>query len=245
VDGNLEQHKKETLFVRVKEENDRPPENCGRRTFGEVFAKYHAKEEWNRIFWPYTGTRNPALAQVRGKIVILQDFTGPCMPDGDGNHIKYGIPFDPSAFYVHGKFEQDWKVPTVFDLYSKWEKVKAHLESAHRDWSKGTQAGRFYVNFISGSGGGCYPWQVSSGHERKDTHAPQLATGLHPTNSVHKWPDFPLEESRGMVYQGMNVLTLQWFRANPKEPYVGFIMMDFPGAEIFQGIIELNFRVVQ
>jgi 1-phosphatidylinositol phosphodiesterase len=238
----LGQHGRESLFVRVKEEGS--PKNCGSRTFGDVFAGYY--DRWRALFWFYAGTDNPALAWIRGKVVLIQDFTGPKRTDG--SHVDYGIPFSPVAVEVHGLLDEDWKVPTIFHQYEKWEKVKRHLGKAHAAWGSAAQANaKTYVNYISGASSGCYPWSVASGKQTHHTNAPQLDTGITATGSVHKWQDFPIEPDKvgrkRVMYQGTNVLTLEWLRANPTPPYVGMIMSDFPGAELIQGIIELNFRV--
>jgi 1-phosphatidylinositol phosphodiesterase len=132
----LKEHPTETILMRVKEEHT-PTGNT--RSFAETFRWYRAQPAYNPYIWP--GTTIPTLGEVRGKIVILDDFGG-----------GHGISWQSL------QIQDDYVVNTVFDIDDKWEKVKNHLVSTN-----GGSSANMYVNFLSGSSAGAYPNTVAGG----------------------------------------------------------------------------------
>lgn len=68
----------ETVLMRAKKEasvtnEDQSKDNS--RTFDQTFAAYE-KQYASIMQWNYTGSSNPALLSIRGKVVVLQDYDG-------------------------------------------------------------------------------------------------------------------------------------------------------------------------
>ncbi|XP_029460805.1 uncharacterized protein LOC115093286 [Rhinatrema bivittatum] len=131
----LQQHPKETVLMRIKEEC----QSAGtKQTFNAIVAHYieHVGMSW---FW--TSSAIPSLGQVRGKIVILQDYEGPVM----------GIP------YKNLSVAEDCSVPTVFDIGWKWANTVGNLiEAQNLAYEK------MFVTFSSGASMGAYPYTVAN-----------------------------------------------------------------------------------
>jgi len=149
----LKQNPSETLLVRVREEYIPIGNN---QSFEKTFADYESNSNYKNYFWQPIST-NPTLGQVRGKIVVLQNF-----------------PTEQSKIYGldYGSFntQDDYALKSNWDLYSKWQKVKSQLFNADRNRND------FYLNYLSGSTGS-FPYFVASGHSSSGTSAPRLLTG--------------------------------------------------------------------
>ena len=233
----LDENTSETVLMRVKEEYD-PERNT--RTFSETFHYYW--DQYQDYMWTptpgYPEPNNPKLGDIRGKIVVL---SRPSLLSE-----KYRIDYD--SFQIQDVYELD----TNWDLYSKWEKVKQHLQKANDANEDNTS--KKYMNFLSGAGWTelvvlpiptVYPYFVASGHSSPGTSASRLLTG-RTTPGWNSWQDFPrVGHFLGMssiAFEGTNVLTyerLLWEYRNR----VGIIMADFPGPGLIERIIELNDRL--
>jgi 1-phosphatidylinositol phosphodiesterase len=223
----LKKHPREVVYMRVKEEGN--PQNIpADRTFELTFRdQYWINPRWREYFWPYH-EGNPSLGEVRGKIVILQDFKSPYPR-------FYGIN------YHNGFFIQDhFNLPTTSDLYGKWLLVLKQMHAANDDVL------RFkYINYLSGSSAGVRPYFVASGHSSTWTSAPRLATGFTTPGWRHKWPDFPRVDCWRVfwtnfctiAFEGTNILT---YERLPSFKRVGIIMADFPGPGLIERVIALN-----
>ncbi|XP_030066329.1 uncharacterized protein LOC115474806 [Microcaecilia unicolor] len=130
----LHQHPKETILMRVKKEYD-PAEN--KESFCDTVSRY-IKDAGSSQFW--LSNYIPTLGQVRGKIIILQDYSGPFM----------GIPYH--SLCIADKYN----IPTLFDVGWKWCNVEQNLNSARHGNCR-----QMYLTFCSGSGGGAYPNAVA------------------------------------------------------------------------------------
>ncbi|MEB9625382.1 phosphatidylinositol-specific phospholipase C domain-containing protein [Bacillus cereus] len=214
----LRNNPSETVFMRIKEEHT--AEN-NTRSFGETFADY--KSQYSDLFWNWTGD-NPRLSEIRGKVVVLQNFFGD----------KFGIDYN-----TLNKQDQ-YHLNTNWDLYDKWLFVKEHLYAADDSYKNGRK--QAYLNYLSGSGGS-FPYFVASGHSSPGTNASNLSTGLT-TPAFESWyPDFP----RGscfigictIYFEGTNILTSEWIQKSDFK-YVGIIAADFPGRTLISNIISLN-----
>ena len=223
----LKKHPRETVLMRVKQEYT--PSN-NKKTFEQVFHdKYWT--EYSASFWTAANSDNPTLGEVRGKIVVLQDFSA---------SEKYGIDYD--SFSI----QDDYKLNSNFHLYGKWEKVKAFLGKAN-DGSEDTT----FMNYLSAATNAdkpipvvVLPYFVASGHSSPGTSAPRLATG-RTTPGWKSWRDFPRLDCVPVVhictiaFEGTNVLTYERVGKSYKKR-VGIVMADFPGPGLIKRIIELN-----
>lgn len=214
----LKKNPGETVLMRVKEEYT-PAKNT--QSFEETFSQKYW-DVYKAYMWQGT-SGNPALSDLRGKIVILQDFSA---------SKTYGISY--SSFSI----QDDYKLKTNWDLYDKWLKVKKQLAAAN----SGSSATK-YMNYLSGSGGS-FPYFVASGHSSPGTSAPRLATG-RTTPGWKSWKDFPrINCVLGIctiAFEGTNVLTYERLSKDYKTR-VGIIMADFPGPGLIDRTIELNNR---
>ncbi|MDT0329358.1 phosphatidylinositol-specific phospholipase C [Nocardiopsis lambiniae] len=135
----LDRHPTETVLIRLKKEHT---EEENTRSYEETLDHYIEEDPGTRhilgerLWAPPVpgGTRVPDLGEVRGRIVIVQDF--PASRD-------YGIRWNGSALSV----QDDYRVPTLFDIPAKWEKARVHLDAAASG-----PPGTLYVNHLSGSG---------------------------------------------------------------------------------------------
>ena len=211
----LNGHGNETIVMRVKEEY-KPEGNS--RSFADTFNWYAG--QYPGLFWKYDGNYNPLLSQIRGKVVLLQDFKA---------DPPVGI-----AWYPPVTVQDDYAFKNNWDLYKKWETVKRYLNNANTD----TQD-RIYINFLSGSGGS-FPYFVASGKSSPGDNAPLLSTGKV-TTSKNIWPDFPRVACVGklctIAFLGTNILTSDRLS---NYQHVGIIMADFPGKQLIQKVIARN-----
>lgn len=222
----------ETVLMRVKEEYE-PTHNT--RTFEQTFRlKYW--ESYKAHMWQGTSV-NPTLGEMRGKIVILQDFARENCghPDRCARTDKpiYGI------CYCTFSSQDVFKLKTNWDLYDKWLKVKAHLAAADSD-SGDTK----YINYLSAAEG-AFPYFVASGHSSPATGAPRLATGRTTPGWKNSWPNFPRVNCAlgicTIAFEGTNILTYGALGTYYKNR-VGIIMADFPGPGLIDRTIALNHR---
>lgn len=136
----LREHPGETVLMRMKQEHT-AAENT--RSYEQTLDWYindnpETRDLLQQHLWRPPadyGGRIPALGQVRGRIVILQDF-------GSGH--TYGPRWNGAWMDV----QDDYHLPTLFHIPQKWDAARAHFER--------TDTGSpdvVYVNHLSGSGG--------------------------------------------------------------------------------------------
>jgi len=239
----LRNHKRETVLMRVKEEKtDRPGD------FETIFRDtYWNKAPYKDFMWKGTD-QNPTLAEMRGKIVILQDFARWQCPNAQcpsepisSIHPQYGICYN--SFVDQDKFQ----VLGREALYDKWEWVKKYLDHANFGFDEGRHRDTKFINYLSGVGttqtlGEPNPWFVVSGHQGPGTGAERLRTkywGL-----PNQWPDFPRDTVGGrewIYYEGTNTLVYDYIRNGHAAERVGIIMTDFPGKGLIERIICINY----
>ncbi|MFJ8119902.1 phosphatidylinositol-specific phospholipase C domain-containing protein [Bacillus mycoides] len=216
----LRQNPKETVLMRVKEEHDAEP---GSLSFEAIFQNY-----WNNntsYFWdpnsvPASERNNPKLRDVRGKIVVYQNFSS-----SKNFGISYGTLNNQDQYNV-GKNPDG--------MYSKWTAVKNHLYAANN-----SNKSQIYLNHFSGTSGsfnGAYPWFVASGFRGKNTdnHAEMITE--HRTD---KWPDFPRGYYGQVFYGGTNILGMELIQRKAVA-HTGIIAADFPGKGLIESVINLN-----
>ena len=231
----LTHHEREALFVRIKNEGD--TDNCaGGKTFSQVFKTYYDKRP--TLFWsrpkgepsPPAADFDPKLGDVRGKIVVLQDF-------GDRENPVFGLNYERMNRL------DDWNQDTIFSIYDKkWLPIKERLVFMR---ALGRSSSRVHVTFLSASGT-TQPWQWASGKATKGTDANQLWYGWGPRTEVEDFPHENCSSRKAKLckiwYFGTNELTFQWLRnAKPESTYTGIVYADFPGPDLITVIIQANF----
>ena len=238
----LKAHPRETVLMRVKEENTDDP---GR--FEEIFRNTYWNDDkykahlWNT--WEGTPT-NPTLGEMRGKIVILQDFArGQCISPLPNP--RYGI------CYNTFDNQDEHEVPGTAALYDKWLKVKKQLDRANKGLEKGLNEDTKFMNYLSGVGtkgtlGVPHPYFVVSGHWDPATGADRVSTEKSARWNPNVFPDFPrlpcFSYGRCIFYEGTNTLTYGAIRTGYYTKRVGIIMTDFPGKGLIERIICINYE---
>ncbi|MFI8496050.1 phosphatidylinositol-specific phospholipase C [Peribacillus butanolivorans] len=220
----LRDNPKETILMRLKEEHDA---ESGSLSFEEIFKRY--KDSNTSYFWdpdsvPFSERNNPKIGDIRGKIVILQNFTA---------SQQYGINYE--YLNTQDKFEVG-SGPN--GMYEKWNAVKTHLLDANNNFKNGV----IYLNHFSGTGGvaalinNSYPWFVASGKDGRDTDSnPKLIQ----KNATNEWEDFPRGINGQVFYGGMNTLGTEIIKQGGIK-HSGIIAADFPGPGLIDSIIRLN-----
>ncbi|GAA4946226.1 hypothetical protein GCM10023224_32020 [Streptomonospora halophila] len=136
----LRAHPGETVLMRLKQEHT-AEENT--RSYEETLDSYieenpQTRDRLREHLWRPDagyGGRIPTLGEVRGRIVILQDF-------GSGH--AYGPRWNGEWTDI----QDDYDLPTLFHVPQKWDAARTHFER--------TAAGDsdvLYVNHLSASGG--------------------------------------------------------------------------------------------
>lgn len=223
VDRFLTKNPSEVVLFRLKQEMT--PNSNNTRSMAETLEHYISLHQDKYL---NLKSVNHRLGDARGKFAILSE-------NYEFHH--FGLPYDSSGFSIQDKY----KLSTNWDLYSKWEAVKEHLDLA----SKG-RATTLYMNYLSGSGGS-FPYFVASGHSSPGTGAPRLSTGLTTPGWKHSYPDFPRVSCFigicTIAFEGTNILTrdkLKQYNAKYNTRSVGIILADFPGESLISNVIENN-----
>uniref|UniRef100_A0A3P9HN21 Si:dkey-266f7.9 n=1 Tax=Oryzias latipes TaxID=8090 RepID=A0A3P9HN21_ORYLA len=113
----------ETVLMRLKEEFSET-----NNIYGTVVDFIHRHAHWDLLWHSRTV---PTMGEARGKLIILQDFSGP----------------DLGMRYGSLDIADDWKVPSLLDLKSKWRSVFEHLEAAPAGNPE-----QMFLTFSSGAG---------------------------------------------------------------------------------------------
>jgi len=223
----LTNNKNEFVLMKIKHEHT---DANVTRSFEETLQAY--VDAYSEYFWTTTDPEaNPTVEELRGKIVLTNYAPG-LDSDLDISQECDDPPFNGTC----------WQFDTNWDLYPKWENVKAQLEAADSG-----DLNRNYKNALNGAGGS-FPYFVASGHLGPDTDAKRLATGDTTLTAPNKWPDFPRTACVGKLctisFEGVNILTKDYIRAGNVTQRVGWIWMDFPGSGLIDEIIQLNYAFV-
>jgi Phosphatidylinositol-specific phospholipase C, X domain len=187
----LAAHPSETVIMPLKQECTGEFGSCtdvaGQMSFPDIFDLYASRR--GDLFWQPSinrgaGAATPALADIRGKVVLA------VMIGAHGGPIEhYGLAqfadwHDGSSTYV----QNNYYVPNVGAIATKRDQVRRFLDA--------TSAGdptKMYVNFGSGASFFAQPQQVAGGawgvqgvdpflliylNEGPDVHQPVLRTGM-------------------------------------------------------------------
>ncbi|XP_077984540.1 1-phosphatidylinositol phosphodiesterase-like [Glandiceps talaboti] len=135
----LSKHSSEVIIMRVKEEHEHVSNSRSMKSSLEFnVCNYGGK-------WFYRSPRTnnpPKIGDVRGKIVILDDF------DGSSDFICY------SSLKIEDHYHVSTILPSSID--AKFDYVKAHLQKARHG-----RTSTLYLTFSSGTGLGAYPDAVA------------------------------------------------------------------------------------
>jgi GH18 family chitinase len=147
----------ECIIMSIKEEYN--PDNVT-RSFDATFEWYLQGTE---TLW-YLGNTIPTLDSVRGKIVLFRRYH--LDPEAQQKPQK-GIIANPGAWKDNATFDipipggtlkiqDEYSVPTLFNLGDKWGKIENLINEAEKgsnnDW---------YINFLSGTSPGAWPINVA------------------------------------------------------------------------------------
>ncbi|XP_012730757.2 1-phosphatidylinositol phosphodiesterase isoform X1 [Fundulus heteroclitus] len=130
----LHEYPSETVLMRVKEEFSET-----NNIYGAVVDFIHRYAYWD-LLWH--SRLVPTMGEARGKLIILQDFSGP----------------DLGMRYGSLDIADDWKVSTLLNLKEKWESVYKHLEAAPSG-----NMGQIFLTYASGAGLFAHPRAVAKG----------------------------------------------------------------------------------
>ncbi|KAM3858149.1 1-phosphatidylinositol phosphodiesterase [Diretmus argenteus] len=119
----LRHYPSETVLMRLKEEFSETY-----NIYGAVVKYIHRHAHWD-LLWH--SRLMPTLGEVRGKIIVLQDFPGP----------------DLGMRYASLNIADEWKVPTLLHVEEKWQSVHEHLEAAQ----VGNRT-QIFLTYTSGAG---------------------------------------------------------------------------------------------
>ncbi|XP_033831682.2 1-phosphatidylinositol phosphodiesterase-like [Periophthalmus magnuspinnatus] len=122
----------ETVLMRVKEEFSETND-----IYGAVVDYIHRYAHWD-LLWH--SRLVPTVGEVRGKIIIMQDFSGP----------------DLGMRYWSMDIADRWKVPTLLHVKEKWQSIYDHLEAA-----PGGNLAQIFLTYSSGAGLFAFPRAVA------------------------------------------------------------------------------------
>jgi 1-phosphatidylinositol phosphodiesterase len=238
----------EAVLMRVKNEttDDYALNTTDFETFFDNYWGAYALNFWNPMATANQGYGiNPTLDAIRGKVVVLQNFTS-TLKNSSGGTNTYGLNY--SQFSA----QDDYQVDAIWDLYTKWEEVEGQLMIANTMEDFGNPKNMVFINYLSGATNPGYnpvmPYFVASGKSSPQTSAPQLWTGLIVSPSSSDYPDFPRSCDTGVVkalqvcsisYDGTNDLTASWIAKSDLKG-TGIIMADFPGPQLIWLVLSQN-----
>ena len=165
-------------------------------------------------------SQNPSLGEVRGKVVIIQDFPA------SGVH---GLLYSTFSVLPHKWFTTNW------NLYNKWTDVKNFISSSN-------SAGASRISFWTGHGGS-FPFFVASGKIFSGNNNPRLTTGLLTPIFKNSYPDFPRVACFigicSIVFEGINILAYNYITSQGIS-YLGIAFTDFLGDVALSHTVGLN-----
>jgi 1-phosphatidylinositol phosphodiesterase len=219
VHGFLQQNPSETVMFRLKHEYTADEDTETRlTTLDKYLSRYNT--------YLKNTNRGITLDQARGKFIIFSDDS-----EFDDRGIVYG----------ESDIQDSYHLETNWDLYGKWEKVKAQINNA----ANGNKD-IFYINYLSGSGGS-FPYFVASGHSSPGTSASRLSTGRTTPGWKNSYPDFPRVNCFigicTIAFEGTNILArdvIKYLNSNNQQRTVGIIVADFPGEDLIEEIMSNN-----
>ena len=205
----LAAHPGETIVMRVRQEN--PPDPKCTQSFTATFEWYRDTKYPGLFADVGEGTTIPRLGQVRGKVVVLQDYDH--SPFWGIRYITPGShpPFDPQDEYVVALSKAG--------LDAKWAAIYRHLYATN----VGNRTTTWYLNYASG-GTLATPDVVAGG----SSFAGGRVAGMNDRLLALLRASGPLDPPAG---SGSGKVPLAC---------TGTVMMDFPGPGLIQAVIASN-----
>lgn len=216
----LRQNPSEFVLMRVRQEYSEETDDV----FSKIFETYYNKN-LSFMFDSNNGVnRNPQIKEIRGKIVILRDFSG------SSKGISYHNLIIQDDFEPEGNEVED-------KIYNKWEKVKSFFGKANAS-SRSTP----YLNHLSATNSwapvqGGLPFKFASGQEDPADGA-NLDWRIY-NHELSDFPDFPIINNH-LYMTGINMLATAYIEEN-NPYYVGIVVSDFPGNTLINNIIGCNY----
>ena len=202
----------ETVLLHLIEEQS--SSGCT-RSFEDTYKAY--RDSYAPLFWTPT-TQDPQLGEVRGMIVLLQDFTAAEI---------HGLLWATFNILPHKKMGTNW------DLYDRWLDIKNFLPVANT-------ARKSIIQFWSGHGGS-YPYFVVSG--RSSMGGSRLLTGMTTPGWKNCCKDFPRISCFigicSIVFEGVNILGYDRI-VSQGYTYTGIVYTDFYGDDLLKMIVGKN-----
>ena len=217
----------EGLIVRLRSDSSRYHPNLkplSEEVFSNSMNRFFAStvHEEEKVFRPTKPNTLPTMGELRGKILFLTDFD----KRGKGN---WGIGFNSDLVHfntyvsVHNLRE---------DLNAKWKEVDSHLDEAKssltdigHEGTNDSTYGKLFVTYANGGGGPGedeYPAAVAAG----DTSGLKL---LRPTK-------------RRMGINERLAIRMDIWKAEKQPVTSGIVVMDFPGWQVVEDIVSLNWK---
>lgn len=205
----LAAHPTETIIMRIREEVG-PALSCS-QSFSATFKWYRDVKYPGLFAETGDGKTVPTLGQVRGKVVVLQDYD-----DSPFWGIRYITPGDNPPFYS----QDDYVVAfSKAGFEEKWSAIYRHLYATNA----GDRAKTWYVNYLSG-GTETEPYRVAGGH----SFGGAQVAGMNDRMLALLDASAPLNPGTG---QGSSKAALTC---------TGTVFMDFPGPALIQAVISRN-----
>jgi len=202
-------HPRETIVMRIREEVGPAPSTS--QSFSATFQWYRDVKYPGLFASVGDGKTVPTLGQVRGKVVVLQDYN-----DSPLWGIRYITPGSNPPFHSQDEFVVAFS-KAGFD--AKWSAIYRHLYATNA----GDRAKTWYVNYLSG-GTETEPYRVAGGHSFGSTYV----AGMNDRMLALLDASTPLNPATG---QGSNKVALA---------STGTVMIDFPGPALIQAVISRN-----
>ncbi|MEX0417281.1 phosphatidylinositol-specific phospholipase C domain-containing protein, partial [Bacillus sp. C30] len=237
----------ETILMRLKQECvDNPSigectDSGNTRTFSDTFEhEYYNNNRYSSYFWKdnynsTTTSSNPQLGEVRGKIIVLENFPA---------SKTFGISYENLDTQDYFDIDDEPRA-----MYEKWTQIKSHLIKANTAYEH-----TIFLNHLSGNGGwrfftkGASPYFVASGQYHTTTGGERILltpmNGRKPVDLGNAYPDYPRLYSPDynmnfIYYEGTNILTTEHIQEGIVQ-HTGIIAADFPGHSLIDSIIKLN-----
>lgn len=228
VDTFLSAHPGETVLMRIRDEHS---------TGGDFSSRVVTE------LTPYAsrlyngGSSNPLLKDMRGKLVVLQNFG----TIGDLAAVTTAISWGALDLQDNFSLGDNW------GLADKWHAIVKQFRVSD---DSGADRNRIYGNFLSASGGG-FPYFFASGHSSSQTDAPRLLTGWTRgvidtcSGAPQCIPQYPSVNcflgTCSVAFEGANTMARDYINTSITRR-IGIVFADYPGAGLIGAIINVNSR---
>lgn len=177
------------------------------------------------------------MGALRGKMIVFSR---------ESEFNSLGSSWD--ALGGNGRTQDNYHVTVNWDVTYKWGFIKEHYKKTTANST--TNGAEFWFNYFNASGGS-FPYFVASGHSSNGTGTARLSTGC--TTGIkscnERYADFPKVNCFigicTYAFESMQRLFITHYKSAVPSPKrtMGIIMLDFPGKEIIETIINDNKRL--